>query len=201
MNEIEIDTSEHMSSELVTAWLDGELADEERARVTGHLADCDRCREEIVAVRQLLAQQPATGLPVRRRRTIRYFVGTAAAAAAVWFLLVPSVRGPDSRLRDGTSADAGAVPEVMVVAPVGDGARADGTSFTWRAMGRDAQYTLTLTDAAGALLWQISTPDTAIVLPDHVRLEADRAYFWTVDALLADGDAATSGMRGFETAP
>lgn len=201
MNEIRIDISEHLSDELVTAWLDGELDVESRARVAAHLADCDRCREEIVAVRQLLVQQSATELPVQRRRPIRYLVGAAAAAAAVWFLLVPSVRGPESRQRDGTNPDAGAVPAVRVVAPGGEVERADGTTFTWRAVGRDAQYTLTLTDAAGALLWQISTPDTAIVLPDHVQLAADRAYFWTVDALLADGDAATSGLKGFETAP
>jgi anti-sigma factor RsiW len=201
MNDIGLDAREHLTEALVAAWLDGELGGDERARVAAHLADCDICREEIVSVRRLLGHDLVEESPAGRRRPVRYLAAVAAAAAAVWFLLVPTMQGPDSRLRSGPGSEAGAVAAIRILGPVGDAVRADEASFTWRRAGRDAQYTLTLTDAAGAVLWRVSTPDTAVVLPDDVPLEAARDYYWTVDALLADGETATSGLQGFETAP
>lgn len=200
MSDMKIEERGHLSEELVTAWLDGELVGEERARVASHLADCDRCRAELVAVRALLAKEPSDGTRRRRGRLARYLVPTLAAAAAVWLLVVPAVRDEGPRLRT-PAVEEGAVPAVLAVAPVGDAVVNEGPTFTWHAAGADAHYTLVLTDAAGALVWRTSTPDTSVALPPDVPLAPGQAWFWTVDAQLADGETATSGLQGFRTAP
>ena len=203
MSELRFEVRAHLSEELMAAWLDGELAGEERARVASHLADCDLCRAEVAAVRALLADEPAEAVPrpPRRGRLLRYLLPVAAAAAAVWLLVVPTARQEEPRLRSGPGAEPGAVPAVVAVAPVGDAVVPDRPTFTWRAAGADAHYTLVLTDAAGAPVWRTSTPDTVVALPPDVPLAAGRTYYWTVDARLADGEAATTGPLGFRTAP
>ncbi|MCL7979802.1 MAG: zf-HC2 domain-containing protein [marine benthic group bacterium] len=200
MNEIGMQAREHLAEEQVSAWLAGEVSDGERERIAAHLADCDRCREELVAVRRLLHGETAEHSQPRRRRTIPFLAGAAAVAAALLLVLVPGARDEAPRTRSAPEADAAVMP-LVVVEPGTDGIQPEGPIFTWRTAGPDAQYTLTLTDDAGSLLWRSSTADTALRLPDDVPLAPGRTYFWTVDALLSDGETATSGLQGFETAP
>lgn len=87
--------------ELLSAYLDGEVAADEQQRVAHHLSGCTRCREDLVslsrvraAVRGLpLLEVPGSTLglpeqslaPVHRRP--RVWIGAAAAAAAVLVVL------------------------------------------------------------------------------------------------------------------
>lgn len=216
MSENGIDRRRHLTEELAAAWLDGELVGEERARVASHLADCEVCRGELAAVRGLLGADGATDdraagddaaamrpaePPVRSRGLLRYLVPAAAAAAAIWLLVVPTGGEREPRLRSGPGREAGGVAAVVTVMPVDDRIVEAEPVFTWRAAGPDAHYTLTLSDAAGALVWQTSTADTSVVLPADISLANGRTWFWTVDALLADGETASSGLQGFRTAP
>ena len=63
MNEIGMQAREHLAEEQVSAWLAGEVSGGERERIAAHLADCDRCREELVAVRRLLHGETAERSP------------------------------------------------------------------------------------------------------------------------------------------
>jgi len=69
----------------------------------------------------------------------------------------------------------------------------------WSAVAGEPTYRLTLTDASGQPVWTTTTTDTSITLPPNVILQQRKRYFWYVDALRADGRAASTGVRRFTT--
>ena len=56
-------------------------------------------------------------------------------------------------------------------------------------------------EAAGQEVWTAETGDTVLALPIQISLGRGRTYFWTVDALGADGRTRTSRTKQFSTAP
>ena len=192
----------HLPSEEVAAYLDRTLPHAERLRMEAHLAECELCRSEVVAVSRLLR-----GEPPRQRRWIAMGV-TAAASAAVLVLTVvprgprraPPINDPVSGAVRGTQPEG--TPAILAVTPV-EGSTVDPgrVAFIWRRDDPGATYQLTLTDESGAVRWSGRTSDTTIALPSDVPLERGRGYFWYVDALRADGRSATTGVRRFTTAP
>lgn len=111
------------------AYLDGELAPDEEAGVRAHLADCERCRDELAAierVRALVRGLPDLDLPsvvvervrwVGRRRVGAWAAAAVAAAASVLFLTMPSASDstvrPDVREMVDVHATSGAGGDPM----------------------------------------------------------------------------------------
>ena len=188
-------TSLHLQPGEVSGYLDRRLPNSERARIEAHLADCRDCRREVIDAHRI-----ARSLPGVR---VWYWLGTAAAAVAVAILLLSprtlvSPRGPTERGRDGRDG----APVIDAVAPrAGTVVPRDRVQFVWRSGGRGTSYHLTVTDARGDIVWSGSLSDTTQSLPRAVVLEANRPYAWFVDALLADGRSATTGVQEFRTAP
>jgi hypothetical protein len=54
---------------------------------------------------------------------------------------------------------------------------------------------------SGGTVHSEASSDTALLLMDSGMLVPDQAYFWYVDALLADGSTATTGVQRFSTRP
>jgi hypothetical protein len=52
-----------------------------------------------------------------------------------------------------------------------------------------------LTDAQGRTVWQSSTSDTVLILPEAIPLNGPASYYWNVDALAPDGSSTTTGIR------
>lgn len=195
------DREGHVGTVELAAYLDGNLPHDARARVEGHLADCDACRGEVVEAARVLRS---------RRRRRRWYIGApaaaAAAVAAVLFLLPsagdaprgrePALRGADERaLGEGSLGIVTSAPE--------NGQIVDPASliFAWQVAAPEALYRITLSDATGEVLWSEVISDTAIALPSAIGLQARTGYFWYVDALLPDGRSATTGVRRFGTGP
>ena len=82
--------------------------------------------------------------------------------------------------------------------PDGGTVRPDSLVFVWRAQSADTFYRLTLTDEAGDVLWRTSTSDTIVTPGADVTFRPGGEYFWIVDALLAGGRTATTGVRTFQ---
>ncbi|MGF1668489.1 MAG: anti-sigma factor family protein [Acidimicrobiia bacterium] len=96
--------------DLLSAHLDGELLGHERARVAGHLQECERCRAELTelaAARSLVRSLPILELPTAVREAVGMapdplplrrhpgmWIGAAAAAAAVLFVGAAIVTAP-----------------------------------------------------------------------------------------------------------
>ena len=194
------DPSAHPTAVQVAAFLDGALQGAERERVVSHLAECAECRHELVELRDALG---AVTAPSGRRRGA---IAAAAIAAGLAFVLLPQLvqRGtPAARAVDAIRVGddphgAGVAPTFAALAPA-DGADLPrgARTLVWRAASADAMYMVTVQDSAGAVVWSGSMADTSASIPSTASLMAGQRYFWSVDARLADGATAGTGVRTF----
>jgi len=191
--------AQHLTAEDVTAFLDRRMATDERTAVEAHLADCRLCREEVAAVKRLLAARPI-GRPM-----MLVPIGLAAAAALAFVLLNTNRAAPGSsteRLRtpSGVTLPADASSRIVARSPAdGDTIGTGKLALLWSAVPDDPSYRFTLTDASGEPVWTTTTTDTSVTLPPNIVLRSRTTYFWYVDALRADGRAASTGVRRFTT--
>jgi anti-sigma factor RsiW len=189
--------SDHLDSDQIAAYAECRLPSADRAQVEVHLADCRQCRQEAIAARRLLLGER------RHRRTVVGvpILALAATIAGLYFIgAPPQDRTPDNQLRPGGVREGLATIPAWRPETDRPGGR-DSLQFVWGADGAGALYRLTVTDEAGATLWNGATSDTVALLPDSVRLVPGARYHWFVDALLADGQRATTGLREFRVAP
>jgi hypothetical protein len=166
---------EHLSEDQLVAFLGGEVEAEDRRALEQHLATCAECRDELVAVTELLR-------PLARDRFVswRIFLPTAAAAAAILLALAGPIRQrlvEEPRHRD-TPAQVAHSP--TPVAPLGEVDRVD--HLVWRAVTGADRYRLTLFDRDAKVIWQATTADTITQLPDSVRLARGATYLWRLEA-------------------
>jgi len=166
--------------EIVLAdFVEGRLTAEARAPVIAHLLTCARCRGVVKATHRLTAETAvATQAPARRWRRWSVPVGLAAAAALV-LLLVPRGGDDSSRLREPTVTRTIA-PVPIVPAHGASVARVD--RLVWSGVPGAERYRVRLYDGEGSILWVVETADTAVALPDSVRLAPHVPYFWRVEA-------------------
>src|SRR5512143_809331 len=178
--------SGHLDPNDIAAYVDGALDDAGRTRADTHLADCGKCRAELIAVRRMVAHAP---------RHRRWFALTTIAAAAAIVLLIVWPHGGERGapggpvVRDGDTPSAG----VMLIAP--DSVTALPLSFAWHPVANATTYRVDLTTPTGALIWSGATSDTAMTVPDSLSLAAGAAFYYYVDALLTDGASVSSGVR------
>lgn len=187
----------HLSPEDVVAWVDRTADRDLKERIESHLADCDLCREEVVAVQRTVST-------LQRRR--RWLVAAVLPIAAVLVLIFFSTTGergvPGSTvLRQGDVGAEGVVPIQVLTPPQGGAVSGGPVTFRWRSPGEDIAYHLTLTDEGGGVLWSESVPDTTIELPDSLAPLPGGTYYWFVDGLLRGGESASSGLREFLVPP
>lgn len=191
--------AQHLTAEDVTAFLDRRIATDERTAVEAHLADCRQCREEVAAVKRLLVARPI-GRPM-----MLVPLGLAAAAALAFVMLNTNRGDPVSsteRLRTppGVTLPVDASSRIATRSPAdGDTIGPGKLELLWSAVPDEPSYRLTLTDASGQPVWTTTTTDTVATLPPNVVLQSRKTYFWYVDALRADGRAASTGVRRFTT--
>lgn len=183
----------HLSHVTVAAWVDGQLAGEERAQVEIHLAVCAECRREVAEVEDLLARAPSG------RRRLPTPLQLAAAAAVLLAIGLPVSRGWQDRqvppAADRTQA--AAITRLNAIAPMGEFPSGTAPVFQWNAADPGSRFRVTLVDEQGATLWAAETGDTVATLPAEVLLVPGQTYFWYVDALGSDGRTLTSGAHRF----
>jgi len=184
----------HVNPERLTAYLDHELPPAERQEVVAHFAECAECRREMTALRRLIADRSKR---LSWKITPVLFI---AVAAAIVFVVVPSVRRIDNEPARSIRSSAGLTPTdqpqtISMISPGDDavvGAR--GTVFVWRAVGVGATYRFTLQDSTGATVWATTAEDTTAVLPESLRI-APGQYYWSVAARLRDAHSAKTVVR------
>ena len=193
----------HLRDDILAAYLDRALPAAERRVADDHLAECATCRDELVLMSKLVAD----GARVRRWPRLAASGAALAAAAVIAFAVVGPWRAvpgpnrpPGDLLRESTAVD-GAVRRLVIVVTPAEGATVTpaGVRYVWHSVAPNASYRLTLTDEASSFRWTQDTPDTALALPDSVKLVPGRSYAWWVDALTADGRVASTGIRQFRT--
>jgi len=191
----------HLKDDVLAAYLDGALPTAERRGAEDHLAECATCRDELVDISKLVADR------ARVRRWPRLAASVAAVAAAViafavigpWHAAPGPSTAPGDRMRESTLVDGANRRAGAIVTPA-EGATVTPRAlrFAWHSVAPNATYLLKLTDET-SVRWTHDTADTTVALPDSVQLERGRTYTWWVDALMADGRVASTGVRQFRT--
>lgn len=199
----------HPSENVLAAFLDGEVGTDERARVEAHLERCPACRRALAETVEVLGapsvgmSSVGTSLTTTRRRGRLPLLAIGMALAASIAGVVVLRRAPSSPTDiEGRTRNAAApsglderIPQITVVAPANGAERvAEHPAFVWRSVAADRYGFRLLTDD-GTAVWSSETADTTVVLPQDVRLERGRSYFWHVDALAAGIVARTRAQR------
>ena len=184
----------HITVEELAAYFDGRAAPAARATVIAHLAECRTCRAEANAVRVMLANTPAA-------RGRRWAFAGKALAAGLALALLPRLwsdmrRAPDTMRAPVAVPASGTTLAIAVLFP-SDSALVSTPSveIAWQPVGVDAVYRVTVQDTTGGVVFTTTTPNTTVSLPASLTLPAGQRYFWSIDARLADGRNASSGVR------
>jgi hypothetical protein len=177
-----------LDQESIAALAEGSLDLAATPEAVAHLLACPRCAREVASVARLL-EAPEVGRELDRlgqRRSRRYgrrlvgglIVGGAAAAA----LLLMLVRAPSSPLPHTPYREESVTATVAprLVAPLDAAAPRD--MFRWTSVPRADRYRITLFARDGSVIWEASTRDTAIALPDLVHLVPNDTVLWRVAA-------------------
>jgi hypothetical protein len=189
------DPGPHLGDAELARFVDGTLPEEARACLEAHLASCAECRAELHSVVRIVRTRSS----VRRRSLLP--IATALAAGLA--LVLVSRSRPIEVTPDAPSRRVRQLPEsassIEIVAPADEShlRSVESVTFTWRRLGEEAAYRLTLSDEAGRPIWSTATSDTTVVLPLEIALANGASYFWYVDALGVDGRSSTSGVRRF----
>lgn len=175
-------TLDDVSAERLRRLVEQEGPESERLRTLDVALSTAEGRHELeIAWAAARAARPA------RRSWQRY-----AIAASVLIVVGASAL----LLRRGSPPDAavlrGSESPVTLVAPVGQVGPDRATRFLWRAVGNAERYQLVVVDTTGTELYAAETRDTAMSLPDSVKLVPGHAYLWWVQARLADQSTVTA---------
>ena len=177
----------HLSPADVAAYVDGVLPPSERSRVEGHLADCDACRSELVAVARLLRPQ--------RRRQWYVPIGIAAAAALLLFVWPRAAQKAPMSPPNYREPVVTTTVAPLIVAP--RGATTAPRRLVWTSVPHADRYRMTLFDATGAVLWESQTSDTTAAIPATIALRPGASYFWQVAAQTGWNRWVTSDLIDF----
>ena len=177
----------------VAAYLDRQLQPADRTRIERHLVACGECRTEIAELSHHLARGR------RRRLAVAGGLLVATAAALILVIRPAGVRTPEGAASSLLREAANSAP-LIGYGPGGEIALRS-LRFVWAPAPNATAYRLTVSGADGLPVWSGSTLDTAVTLPDSVRLQTGRRYFWLADALLDDGATRSTGLREFQPVP
>lgn len=183
-------TDTHLAPDEMARYLDRTAPADERAALDVHLADCLACQEELTALLGIRRSEAG------RRGFWRVAVPLAAAAGLAVLLLGPGLlrRGPAPEHRAPPSEEAF---RPRLIAPTG-GATAEGPLVWTRVDGAD-RYRVTVFGRDGATVWQGTTTDTTLPLPEQERFAGGEHFFWKVEARVGTDRWAPSPLGEFST--
>ena len=115
-----------------------------------------------------------------------------AAAASLILIAGSSALWLGRRGGENREVTRGTESPVTLVAPIGEIGEGRASKFVWRPVVKAERYLVVLVDTTGAELFAGETRDTAMALPDSVRLLPGRAYLWWVQARLVDQSTVTA---------
>jgi hypothetical protein len=180
-----------VSAERLRRLVEGEGPESERLRTLDvALSSAEGRRELEIAWAAARAARPPRRSWQRFTLAASVLLVVGLGASTLWLWQ----RNPSTRtvLRGSDSP-------VTLVAPVGEVRSA--TRFLWRAVGNADRYQIVVVDTTGAEMYAGETRDTALTLPDSVRLMPGQAYLWWVQARLNDQSTVTAVTQRLVVTP
>jgi hypothetical protein len=186
--------NEPLNPDDLAAFLDGKLEATDRARLEALLADNPAARQELIKASRIISSAPKR--EVRRQFRFNPLIGLAAAAAIAVVLIRPADTARESAPVSAERRGIGDEPERVEIVSPGDAQHvsSDTQPFAWHAI-EGARYRVVILDNDGNTVFENTQSDTLLKLPSSVR--AAGTYYWSVDALAADGTSITSGAHEF----
>jgi hypothetical protein len=191
----------------LAAYFEGILAGGTRSRIGGHVADCDRCVQVLgfladyaagevadsrfsLCVDEVPASVSMGELP--KWSGVRRWAAAAVLVVAAGLVIWQAIDPPVSTVRQLPSTrDSFQGPQLLW--PTAGSAVVEPESVVrWSSVPDSLEYTITLLDAQGLLLWQEQVSSTEIQLP-ALELSADQAYFLQIRSHLRSGKSLRSG--------
>lgn len=172
--------------EAILALVRREGAEETRLATLDHVMSCADCRAEFDLVRSIELAGAETGAAARPGR--RWMAPVALAASVVLAVVIGRYALPGTPERDVVRS--GEKERLTLLAPPADVASGSPILFAWHPFEGAGRYRLEVMNAAGELVLEAETADTAIVLQSAADL-APGEYQWWVGAT-APGDARSS---------
>ena len=178
---------DHLDAAAVARYIDGASDAAGQAGAESHLAECAQCRDEVAAVRRILDSS------ARRRWLPAVSVAMAAAAVALIVVATTSHQLPNSVTTRDPVVTSTLIPRLL--APVGTVERAD--SLRWTSVSNAHRYEVTVFSGSGTAVWQTIATDTAVALPDSLRLLVNTQYYWRLKAETEYGRWVESELATF----
>ena len=181
-----------VSAERLRRLVEGEGSESERLRTLDvALSSAEGRRELEIAWAAARAARPPRRSWQRFTLAASVLVVVGLGASTLW---LRQRNPPTTGLRGSDSP-------VTLVAPVGEVRSDRATRFLWRAVGNADRYQIVVVDTTGAEMYAGETRDTALTLPDSVRLMPGRAYLWWVQARLNDQSTVTAVTQRLVVTP
>ena len=181
-------TDQHLDADIIARAAAGSLSSAERVEALAHADICESCRADLTYV---------IGFERRgRRRRAAVITGVVLSLGLAVIVVRPAASPtvPSAGVRSGEEG----IPIVTSYLPSnGADVVGDSVRFVWQDMGPDTHYRFSLSTATGAPVLDRAVSDTSLYVAVTPPVEAGEAYFWFVDALLADGGAARSSVWRF----
>ena len=196
--------------ELIGSYELGLLSEDERRKFENHLFECEYCFQslyenapitDLVRKEKLAPSQNAQFQDHKKKLSLRLFGRKWALAAAgvitVFFIALAFVwlQRPEEkteRLRGHDDVS------ILVISPVGETSAI--SELRWKPISGVDTYVAKIYTETNELVWEGSSSDKKIVLPDSINeiLIRGRTYYWQVEAQTARGDRLKSQMVQFK---
>jgi hypothetical protein len=180
-----------VSAERLRRLVEQEGSESERLRTLDlALSSAEGRRELEIAWAAAKAARPP------RRSWQRYAIAASFLVVAGSSALLLRQRGGDSGI-----VLRGSDSPVTLIAPIGEVRPDRATHFAWHPVVKAERYVVVVVDTTGTELYAGETRDTALALPDSVRLAPGRAYLWWVQARLSDQSTVTAVTQRLVVSP
>ena len=126
------------------------------------------------------------------------WAGVAVFLIAVCFVLFQTVTLQRTSIITREPIEEHLTPQVIIVDPA-NRSSIDITypEFRWTGHEEISTYTFLLLDSSGNIVWETTTTDTNLTLPQDIQLKSSQTYFWQVEGLFENGESVISEMVNF----
>jgi hypothetical protein len=181
----------HPEPDELAELVSGAMPEPARLEMLEHVLRCATCGPELDLIRAASAGARAA----EHRMPMSRWMAFAAAALIVVGIGALTLRGhratvPADVMRGNRAA-------VAVIEPAAGTTVAVPARLAWHATEGAESYRVELLTTRGEVIAAWSTPDTALVIPDSVRLRANESYDMWVRAMLADRTEVSSPLVRF----
>lgn len=182
---------EHPDPERIADLVRGSGREADRLELLEHVMQCPTCRSELDLLR-------AASEGARAADTARFPARWAAlAAAAVLLIGVSAVVLTRARPPVAPDVYRGQRPAIALLAPSAGATVSQPVHLTWQRIADARSYRVELLSEHGDMIAAWNTADTALAIPDSVRLTARQSYDVWVRATLGDRTDVSSPIVRF----